>query len=121
MKSSENCFREIINSVHNLKKEKDNGDSKYKSIISWSKCRNFKGVDYYLEGTIKIDDKGIGDDEKSISMYYFLSNKRSCLYLIKEDIEPDINKLQYYLLLYTEALFKTYSIDIFINNLVNTN
>lgn len=113
MKSSEKCFLEILNSIDSLKKEKDNGESKYKSIISWSKCRNFNGIDYYLEGTIDI-----GED---IYMYYFLSNKRSSIYLIKEHIENDINKLQYNLLVYVEYLFKTYSLDTFINNLVNRN
>lgn len=113
MKSSEKCFLEILNSIHTVKKEKDRGESKYRSIISWSKCRNFNGIDYYLEGNIDI--------EEDISMYYFLSNKRSGIYLIKENIENDINKLQYNLLVYVECLFKTYSLDTFINNLVNRN
>jgi hypothetical protein len=111
MKSSEKCFLEIFNSINHIKKEIDYGESKLKSIISWSKSHNFDGIDYYLEGNIKIED--------DIYLYYFLSNKRSYISLIKNEIE-DINKLQYSLLLYIKDLFNTYSIDTFLNKLVNT-
>lgn len=114
MKSSENCFLEILNSMDSLKKEKDMGEYKLKSVFAWSKCRNFNGIDYILEGSINID--------KNINLYYFFSNKRSYIALIPEmDNEDNINKFQYHLLIFTEFLFKTYSIDRFINNLVNTN
>jgi hypothetical protein len=114
MKKIELCFLEIINSLSNIKKEKDNNESKFKSVFSWSKCRNFTGIDYMLEGYITLEER--------IYLYYFFSNKRSYIALTSEkDIQDDINKLQYNLVIYTEYLFKKYSIDIFINNLVNTN
>lgn len=114
MKKIELCFLEIINSLNRIKKEKDTGESKLKSVFSWCKSRNFNGIDYMLEDSINIDE--------DICLYYFFSNKRSYLALTSEkDIQDDINKLQYHLLIFTEFLFKTYSIDVFINNLVNTN
>jgi hypothetical protein len=113
MKSSENCFLEILNSIDNLKRIKDEGSSLVKSVITWSKCRNFKGIDYCFDGYINID--------KDIQLYYFFSNQRSHISLVTDNIEDNINNLQYNLLLYTEYLFKSYSIDMFINNLINTN
>lgn len=115
MKNSEYCFLEIINSLTNLKKEKDDGRPMLRSVINWSKCRNFNGLDYIHDGYIKVED--------GISLYYFFSNKRSALSLIQEtnNDELDINYLQYNLLLYTECLFKSYSIDTFLNNLININ
>jgi len=111
MKSVERCFLEIINSIRDSKKEKDQGKSLYKTLNSWSKCRNFKGIDYYLEGKIMLDT--------DIFLWYFFSNKRSCLYIINENDEYNIN-LHPYIMLYVEFLFNTYSIDTFINNLLNT-
>ncbi len=114
MKKIELCFLEIINSLNTLKKEKDIGESKLKSVFSWCKSRNFNGIDYMLEGSINIDE--------NLYLYYFFSNKRSYIAFIPEmDIEDNINKFQYHLLIFIESLFKIYSIDIFINNLVNTN
>lgn len=105
MKSIEECFLEIINSVNNIKKEEDKGDSKINSKWVWSKCRNFSGMKYTLEGSITLNN--------CIDLYYFFSNKRSCLSLIKNETNIDI------LSLYVEYLFKTYSIDMFLNNLIN--
>lgn len=114
MKQAELCFLEIINSLNNIKKEKDIGESKLKSVFSWCKSRNFTGIDYMLEGSINIDE--------NIELYYFFSNKRSCIAFIHGmDTEDDINRIQYHLFIFTEFLFKKYSIDVFINNLVNRN
>lgn len=114
MKTSEECFIEIIQSIENLKKVEDNNESKLKSIISWSKCRNYPGTHYIFEGNIIL--------ETDITLHYFFSNKRSCIYLTQDNANDlDINKLQYNLLLFTEYMFQTYSIDLFINKLVNRN
>lgn len=111
MKTSEYCFLEICNSITHIKKDIDNGESKFKSIISWNKSQHFDGIDYYLDGTVKITD--------DINLYYFLSNKRSYISLINNEME-NINKLQYYLLMYVNDLFNKYSIDNFLHKLVNS-
>lgn len=113
MKTPEECFVEIIQSIKSIKKVEDNNESKLKSVISWSKCRSYSGNPYTLEGIINIDT--------NITLHYFFSNKRSCIYLLQDNVDIDINKLQYNLLLFTEYMFGKYSIDLFINRLVNIN
>jgi hypothetical protein len=113
MKSSEKCFLEILHSTNNIKKEKDKGLSQCKSTFTWCKLKNFKGTDYYLEGMISINN--------DITMHYFFSNKRSCISLISKVNKTKLDDINRILVLYSEYFFKIYSIDVFINNLVNTN
>jgi hypothetical protein len=113
MKTPEECFVEITKLIKNIKKVEDDNESKLKSFISWSKCRNYNGIAYTFEGSIDIDT--------NVTLHYFFSNKRSCIYLIQNTVDIDINKLQYNLLLFTEYMFGKYSIDLFINRLVNIN
>ena len=114
MKGPENCFLEIILSLHQIKKIEDDGKSVISSSVSWSKCRNFNGYDYVYESVVKID---IG-----YYLHYFFSNKRSYLSIncetenqSKENQSKDIEKLS----LYVDKLFKAYKIDEFIYNIIN--
>ena len=121
MKGPENCFLEIILSLHQIKRIEDDSKSVISSSISWSKSRNFNGDGYIYEGVVKID---VG-----YYLHYFFSNKRSYLSITcenetdnqikdnqsKENQIKDIEKLS----LYVNKLFKVYKIDEFIYNIIN--
>lgn len=100
MKSSEQCFYEIVSLKNNILLEKDDGGSKLPS--NWSKLRNFDN-EYIFNGEVSLDELNV--------LYFFFSNKRSCLSINNVDID---------ILPYANDLFNKYHIDEFINNLSKT-
>lgn len=116
MKTSEECFLEITNRITSeLNNDKDDGHSIVNNIIHYYKVRNFD-KDYVYKGSIVLEK--CENTNNIIKMDYFFSNKRSYLSINKKNIiEGEYNKLQYYLLLYTDKLFIKYNIDTFIYGL----
>jgi hypothetical protein len=101
MKTSEECFCEIVSLKNNIVLKKD--DEKVRmSPYGWSKMRNFDN-DYMFDGEIKLDESNI--------LYFFFSNKRSCLSTNSKCVD---------ILPYVNDLFDKYHIDEFIKNLSKT-
>jgi hypothetical protein len=106
----EACFLEIIKFVKENKNSfEDIEDNVTSSVLSYSKMRNFKGT-YTYENVFAIGE--------GACLHFYFSNKRTYISIDKKDMtDYEVSKFQYYLLLYTEALFQKYNIDLFINEL----
>jgi hypothetical protein len=99
MKSSEQCFLEILELI------KLNQTQEFiKTRDAWCKLRNFDNS-YIFSGKI------ILDDDTNTILYFYFSNKTSCLSI--ESQEHLLNDLKL-----VDNLFDKYHIDEFINSYV---
>jgi hypothetical protein len=132
-KNAENCFIEIVNKIidtninsdinsnSNINSNSDSCifDDNY-SLLNYSKMRNYSEKKYDYRGGIKLNE--------TFYLRYNFTNYKS---YISVDINKDLleNKndimvyympyIQYLTMYFTEKLFKKYTIDEFITNLIS--
>jgi hypothetical protein len=115
-KSAEQCFLEILEQVrrtngHPQKDELECLDTTCR--FSYSKLRNFSSV-YKFEGRVDLANNTymtyfFSDRRSHIGLYSTISSSSTSTYLTQDTLDY-----------YKTLLFDNYSIDVFINNLIQT-
>lgn len=111
MKTPEICFMEIVQHIRKNKNTKKDDGKALGAMHMFCKLRNFEG-NYMYDGAIQLNN--------DLQLVYFLSNQRSCVSIKHLPTAEDYQSLRTLEMLsqnYTDKLFFTYSLDVFVAGL----